>query len=53
MNLVDWFMELGQGTLLHGQVGLDVVVRGGWTFMAKPERDDVDVNPRPAKKWVS
>jgi len=29
-----WFMQSGQGAFLHGQIGLDVVMRGGGALVA-------------------
>jgi len=39
-------LEFPQAALLHLQVQFDVVVRGGWRFMAQQQRDDHDVNVR-------
>lgn len=37
-------MKPSHGTFLHGRIGLDIEVRGDWTFMVKPERGDADVD---------
>ena len=40
-----WFVKHGQGALLHGQICLDVVMRGDWTLMSEPKGYDTDVDP--------
>ena len=37
-------MELSQGTLLHGQIGFDVMMGSDRTLVTEPQRDDADVD---------
>jgi hypothetical protein len=37
-------LELAQGALLHGQIGFDVRVRGGRTFVPKPQGNHTDID---------
>ena len=41
-----WILKPGQRLLLHGEVGLDVLVRRGGALVAKPQRDHADVHAR-------
>jgi uridylate kinase len=40
LNLDVWFVKSGQGAILHGQIGLNVMMGGGRTLVASRERDD-------------
>lgn len=44
MKLGLWFLKPGQRPFLHGQIGLDILVRRCRTLMAKPKRNDADID---------
>ena len=42
LNLDVWFVKSVQGAFLHHQIGINVMMSGGRTLVAEPERDDAD-----------
>ena len=42
MNLDVWLVKAGQGAFLRRQAGFNVMMSGGRTLVAEPERADAD-----------